>query len=59
MSHTTTSIMGLGAKPMVMGESKTSAIDNKNMVNEKFHSVLKTLAHNLNGSKENEQNTGN
>jgi hypothetical protein len=51
MSHTTTSIMGLGGKPVT--NENQNKVDNKVIVNEKFQSVLKTLAQNLNGSKEN------
>jgi hypothetical protein len=57
MSHTTTSIMGLGGKPVT--NENQSKVDNKVIVNEKFQSVLKTLAQNLNGSKENVQNSAN
>jgi hypothetical protein len=47
--------MGLGGKPTAVtnNENQLSKVDNKVIVNEKFHSVLKTLAQNLNGIKEN------
>jgi hypothetical protein len=43
--------MGLGGKPVT--NENQNKVDNKVIVNEKFQSVLKTLAQNLNGSKEN------